>query len=462
MNQIEAGHNLDKLWARAYDKLNRHVMSSNEWGLANPPKAVDFDTMGQLGENLSGFFGGLADALRDFGVQVSATAFIVMPYANRALQGPRQKNGSIYYWQPADAYAKRVGGDCNSDEDALGAAFNRICELVPKPSQHTTALAYLVKPFHGAQDKSQFNVDDAVTFRQIALNNQDEAKTCMAGYPLLDYVQRFVFLFRYELLPDGDDVLCSDDNYLKHLIGGSLSAIGVASEEVDNQLMERVVLALMLPAHEIGNALHEITLSLDSLAKKLADYKDKGLQDEIAEITERSRILERRASQFKQRGSTSGDAPWTLWYPILENKIRGRSSQGTPMWNVDALLETTKTTKIRFAKEFFSKLIDNVVSNAERAYKELNAHTPLVFRVVARHENGELILQIGNSGPAIPDPIRLLLFREPVEGTGRNGHGLWMLGKAFKNAGSPLPQVTNENGFGPVFEFRFTAQKKIV
>jgi len=457
----ERGQEIDSRWAIAYDKLNRHVMSNNELGLANPPTTVDFEKMGQLGNSIAGFFGGLAEALAIFDIQLFAATFLILPYNNPSTTSGSTM-GAIYYWLFGTESAKRIEGDFDDDKDILNGAFERVHELAPAPGTQTVGLAYLIRALKATLDKSHFDVDQAVSFLQTKVATANAATTWMDGYPRSDFVQRFVFLLRYNIAPSARDVLLQDKEQLMHLFGSSLSAVGVASEEVNNQLATELGMNLGIKAHQIGNALYGLSLSLASLIEKLNEQDQEHLREKIDELQERSNVLQRATSQFTERDSTNREVPWIWWHPILMSKIKLTAASHTIVWNVSGILPNTQSTQIRFHADYFGILIANLAENAQREYAKLNQAPPLVFRVSARHENGELVLLVGNNGPPIEEDIRMRLFRAPVQGTGNNGRGLWMLGLAFTNSGSPQPTVCNQSGFGPVFEFRFRAKRMIV
>jgi len=488
------------MWCQIYDGLNMYVMEENEWELGVPPKAVDFENMGQFEERLGAFFTAFAKALEAVHIHVPASTFTVLPY--RQLTGSMssalgyaqhgvssQTDPSVYLWRsPATIkrFTPKSWDDASTCQEVLkelnssdAGGQNRCILQIP----------YFVRPITET-NRERFRAIDYIFFQPSIQLATSVDTSWIKDHPISDYVQRFLLIAEVE--GDFNMISClghSDGQRLNHLIGAFLSWIGIAADEIGNFQAARVASFQLLRSHQLGNEMTSLFLDFEreitqfversSVSPTLNDAVQ--VRDLLRTCGTKVQSLRDKVTSFTQVASTIGAQrePFS-WYQstldfiqtcgakrVNENFYEGGGREGfvsPSRFDLSGVEDEAKTAVITFSLYHYQELLENLFKNAKRAWTHAGKVRDIqMFKITASLSNGHLQLSFASEGQEIEDVLRSKLFRYPVPNEARvtkgTGVGLWALGMGFKTFGLPLPVVDNEVGFGPRFTFKFPAQR---
>lgn len=489
------------MWCRIYDGLNKHVMEENEWELGVPPKAVDFENMGQFEERLGAFFAAFAKALDTVGIHVRASTFTLLPYRQLSSSMSSEPghsheavgsetDPSVYLWRSPSSikrFTPKSWDDASTCKEVLRELGS---PDVAGQGGCIVQIPYFVKPITETR-REQFRTSDYIFFQPSIQSVAGVDINWIKTHPISDYVQRFLLIAHV----DGDLGMVSclghlDGLRLNHLIGAFLSWIGIAADEIGNFQAARVASFQLLRSHQLGNEMSSLFLDFErevtqfvegsSESPTLNDAKRVG--ELLREFRTKTKSLREKVANFTQVMSTIGAPRESVaWYQATQDfmhacgakyvnealyEAEGREGFVSPSrFDLSGVQDKSKNALITFSLYHYQELLENLFKNAKRAWTlDGKVQRTQIFRISADLVNGHMNLSFANEGREIEDDLRSKLFRYPVpneaSATKGTGVGLWALGMGFKTFGLPYPTVENDVGFGPCFTFKFPIKTK--
>jgi signal transduction histidine kinase len=223
-------------------------------------------------------------------------------------------------------------------------------------------------------------------------------------------------------------------------------------------------------AHEIKNPLNAISLRLDLLRARVENTGEDELIPEIDILSKEVRRLDRVVKTFLDFSRPVDVSFAEVDLGKIASEVANLMTPPAKLAGVDVKTDTpTEPTLMRGDSDLLKQAILNLVTNALEALRDEAARASAggqapkqgLLRITVRPDRDQLILEVADNGPGIPDNVRekvfQLYFTTKEKGS---GIGLAMTYRAVQLHNGTVDFVS-EKGRGTTFRIQFPAQLRV-
>ncbi len=235
-------------------------------------------------------------------------------------------------------------------------------------------------------------------------------------------------------------------------------------EGLRQQLRQREHLAnLGLAVAKINHDLRNMLASAQLMADRLATTSDPNVQrfvPKMLETLDRAiAFCQATLAYGKAQEQTPKLAPVALL--MLVNDVGEQlalSPESVPALQVDI----TPGLRVSADPDHLHRVLTNLLRNARSALENLPEGAPRIIRISAEIKNGQILLDIRDSGPGIPPRIRETLFQAFSGGgqRGSTGLGLTIALELLRGMGGDMTLMETAAGKARISGFRCPKRKR--